>query len=314
MKVTYGIGRVRKSIKNAVLVIGVFDGMHFGHKALIRAAMEKANEIDGKVIVMTFDPHPVHVLHPKKYLPLIVSLQYRLNLLCDIGVEECVVVNFNKRFASLDPENFIRRYLVNHIKPKEIFIGDDFRFGHDKAGTLKIFSSLGSKYGFNLNVLRTVEIKEAEVSLASDAKISSTMIRHLIMDGKLNDAATLLGRKVSILGKVVRGDGRGKRLGFATANIDIHHEVIPPLGIYAIDVIIKDKKYKGMANLGICPSFQRQKINLEVHIFGFNKDLYGQDILVEFVKKIRDEKKFDKIEDLIFQMKKDEAFIKKLNV
>jgi len=302
MKVIYGIGKVPKKIQNAVLAMGVFDGLHLGHQQLIRRAIKQAKAINGQTLVMTFHPHPVHVLRPDAALPLIVSLSHRLKLIEDMGVAKCIVINFTKQFAKLSPQKFIKRYFVDHICPKEIFVGEDFRFGKDRGGGLNCFKMIGQKYGFKVNDVKHVNLKE------SRGKIGSTLIRQLIIDGKLKQAEKLLGRKISVMGKVVKGDSRGKILGFPTANILPENEVVLPLGVYAVKVLLKKKWYHGMANVGQRPSFQPSSnaVHTEVHIFDFNRNIYGQNIFMEFTKKIRSEKIFPTQESLISQLKRDE--------
>ncbi len=300
MKVIYGIGKVEKIFKNAVLAIGVFDGLHIGHQKLIKAAVEKARSLKGPAIVMTFSPHPVQVLKPKDYLPFIVSLPHRLKLIEQLDVMACVVVHFTKRFSQLDAQEFIKHYLVRRINPKEIFVGNDFRFGKDRRGTLENFKEAGRKYQFKVNTMVPVK--------GGRTKIGSSRIRQLIIDGKLTMAKRFLGRYVSIMGKVISGDSRGKKLGFPTANLHPENSVIPPIGVYAAYAIVDNKKLKGMANVGRRPSFKKRSsnINIEIHIFDFQKNLYGKEIIIEFVKKIRNEKVFASKEKLIAQLKRDE--------
>jgi len=301
MKVIYGIGKVKKVFQNTVLAIGVFDGLHIGHQKLIKTAVKRAKSLGGPAIVMTFSPHPVQVLKPDKYLPFVVSLPHRLKLIEDLGVVICVVVHFTKRFSQMSPREFVKRYIVERINPKEIFVGDDFRFGKDRGGTLDYFKGVGDKHGFKVNSVLPVN--------GGSNKIGSSRIRQLIIGGKITAAKKYLGRHVSVMGTVRRGERRGKILGFPTANIFPENAVIPPLGVYAVHVIIGKEKFNGMANIGKRPSFNRNggKVNIEVHIFNFNKELYNKDIIVEFVKKIRNERVFDTKEKLIAQLKRDQA-------
>ncbi len=298
MSVIYAIGKVNKKFKNAVLAIGVFDGVHRGHQALIQGAVRRAKQIGGEPLVMTFWPHPVHVLRPELGLPYIVSLQHRLKLIEELGVKGCIVVHFTRRFARLSPEQFIRDYIVARIAPKEIYIGDDFRFGQGREGTLEYFEQAGAKYGFKVRVVDAVK--------TGKNKIGSSIIRQLIGEGKLAQAAKLLGRAVSVMGKVVRGDGRGKKLGFPTANIFIQNSMIPPLGVYAVRVRIDKKTLGGMANIGRRPSFKKNdRVHLETHIFNFHRSLYNKEIIIEFVQKIREEKKFDSRTEFVAQLRND---------
>lgn len=295
MNVIYAIGKVKKKFRNAVLAIGVFDGVHRGHQALIQGAVRRARQIGGEPLVMTFWPHPVHVLRPGLGLPYIVSLPHRLKLIEELGARACIVVHFTRRFARLSPEQFIQRYILAHIAPREIYVGDDFRFGRGREGTLEYFQQAGTEYGFKVRSVDAVRV--------GNKKIGSSIIRQLIGEGELVRAARLLGRGVSVMGKVVCGDGRGKKFGFPTANISIPNGVIPPLGVYAVRVRIGEKIFGGMTNIGRRPSFKKNdRIHLETHIFNFHRSLYNKEIIVEFVQKIREEKKFGSREQFIAQL------------
>lgn len=299
MKVIFGIGKAKESYEKAVLTIGVFDGVHIGHQKLIGAAVESAKRRGGQSIVMTFDPHPVKVLRPEIYLPYIVSLQHRLDLIEKLGVDVCIVVGFTKRFANLEPDEFIQEYLVNRIQPEEIIVGEEFCFGKGRRGTIEYFKSAGQENGFVVNPMVPVQ--------GEASKIGSTGIRKLISQGKLKIAAEYLGRLVSIFGFVTEGDGRGKTLGYPTANIKLMDGVLPPVGVYAVFIRVQDVSYPAMANIGRRPSFKTndEDIHLEVHIFDFDQDIYGQNVCVEFVEKIRDEQEFASSELLIQRLKQD---------
>jgi riboflavin kinase/FMN adenylyltransferase len=288
------------------LAIGVFDGLHVGHQKLIKAAVKRAKVLGGQVIVMTFFPHPVQVLKPDRYLPFVVSLSYRLKLIECLGAVMCIVVHFTKRFSRLSPRQFVKRYLVDHIRPKEIFVGNDFRFGKDRKGTVEFFKEAGNKYGFHVHFVNPVN--------SGNKKVGSSHIRKLITEGQLNAAKHYLGRHVSVMGKVRRGSRRGKALGFPTANINPKNVVIPPIGVYAVHVLIGEKKYNGMANVGRRPSFNRNgdNINVEAHIFDFQKELYDSEIIIQFVKKIRNEQVFSSKEQLIAQLRRDQIKTKSI--
>lgn len=282
------------------MAIGVFDGVHRGHQALIKAAVRRAREIGGQPLVLTFAPHPVHVLRPEINLPYIVSVPYRLKLIEDLGVAACIVIRFTKRFSRLSPEEFIGRYIVKGIRPREIFVGDDFRFGQDRCGTLGYFREAGQKYGFRVAAVGAVK--------AGSKKIGSSVIRRKIVEGRLAGASRLLGRAVSIMGKVVRGDGRGRRLGFPTANIPVAGSVIPPVGVYAVRVKIGQRVLSGMANIGRRPSFKKDDpVHVETHLFNFHGNLYGKEIIVEFVRKIREEEVFLSETQFAAQLHRDHA-------
>jgi len=308
MKVIYGIGKVNKNLQQAVLTIGVFDGVHLGHKKLIQQSVKRARSIKAKTVVMTFYPSPYQVLRPKTALPLLTSLSYRLKLLEKLDVDACIVIRFTKKFAKNTPESFIKQYLLKYLKPREISIGDDFRFGKDRDGSLDYFKKAGQKYNFRVNHILLL-------NNSRNKKIGSTLIRKLIVEGKLNQAKRLLGRNVSIMGKVIKGEGRGISLGYPTVNLIPANEIYPPLGVYIANIIVGNKSYQGMANIGCSPSFNghNSPINIEAHIFDFNKSLYGKEIIIEFIQKIRNEIKFPSKEKLIAQLKKDEKRAKLRN-
>ncbi len=293
MKVIYSRGSTNLNFSYPVVAIGIFDGVHKGHQVLIKKLIACAKKHHGQAIVLTFHPHPVHVLHPEVYLPLINTLPYRLKLLEELGVDVCMVVKFDKHFSRLQPEAFIKKYLVNRIKVKEVFVGDDFRFGVDRSGDRNFFHEMASRYNF---IFHAINPKKAQ-----NSKVSSTHIRKFIEEGKLELASKYLGRPVAILGKVLKGDRRGKRLGFPTVNLYNQDEVLPPRGVYAVRIKLNKHSYKGMANVGFCPSFNQssRRMHVEAHIFNFNKNLYDKEILIQFIQKIRDERIFSSHRSLL---------------
>ncbi|MCK5178846.1 MAG: bifunctional riboflavin kinase/FAD synthetase [Candidatus Omnitrophica bacterium] len=301
MKVIYGIGKVDPKVRKAVWAIGVFDGLHIGHQKLIKTTVRRAKKLSVPAVVMTFSPHPVQVLYPNSCLPFIVSLPHRLKLIEELGITVCIVVRFTKRFSRLTARQFIHKYLDGHLSPKEIFVGADFCFGQKKEGTVAFFKEAGRAYGFKVHAIAPVT--------TGQKKIGSSQIRRLITQGKLNAARRLLGRPVSIFGKVVKGDGRGRTLGFPTANVYPGNETVLPVGVYAVRVIAGHKKFPGMANVGRRPSFKKKtsRINIETHLFDFKGSLYGKEIVVQFIKKIRSERVFASPEKMTAQLARDEA-------
>lgn len=304
MKVISSLSEVKEKYKNASIAIGVFDGLHKGHQALINQAVQKAKSEKGEALVMTFWPHPVKVLKPKLKLEYITTLKHRLKLIEKLGVAACVVVKFTKRFSHLSPQKFVKNYLVDHLGAKHVFVGDDFRFGENRMGTLDVFKELGEKYGFEVDVLKSIQ--------GIDHKISSTDVRSATKNGELKRCEKYLGRPVSLMGEVVKGDGRGKTIGFPTINIIPEELVLPPNGVYAVYVCIGEKRYPAMANVGLRPSFKAKKksVNVECHIFDFKKNIYGKEVVVEFIKKIREEKAFTRVEDLVKAIKGDEKKVR----
>ncbi|MDP8212683.1 MAG: bifunctional riboflavin kinase/FAD synthetase [Candidatus Zapsychrus exili] len=309
MKVVYGSSNIVKSFKRTVLVVGVFDGLHLGHQALIKKAVNKAKRIKGTSMLMTFSPHPMQVLHPNKKLKLMISLDYRLKIIEQLGIDVAIVISFTKAFAHLTPEKFVDRYLVKKIKPVDVFVGDDFRFGGKRKGTLEYFKEAGSEYGFKVDTVHPICFDKKH-----ELKISSTDIRSLIADGKLDQASKFLGRPVSFMGKVVKGAGRGKKIGYPTINVCPKNKIYPPAGVYAVKILKDKNKHNGMANVGIRPFFNKNKndVNIEVNIFDFKENIYGKSVVIEFYKKIREEKTFPTLKRLIDQIKRDEKKIRPL--
>jgi riboflavin kinase/FMN adenylyltransferase len=291
MKVIYGINKIRK-IRKAVVALGVFDGVHLGHRRILKAAVDKARRINGTSVVVTFWPDP----HKEESL---YSLEHRLRLIGDIGLEVCIVISFNKAFSLISGEDFIKNIMVNKVAAQYIYVGRNFRFGKKAEGDLKILESFSRMYDFKLRIFDMVKV--------DNRTISSTYIRSLITKGELSAAGQLLSRRVSVLGTVIRGISLAKKLGFPTANIDPHHEVLPPAGIYAVRVLFDNKRFKGVCFIGpkrTAPVSKKHLI-VEVHIFGFNKNIYGHDIEVEFISKIRDVRKFSSQVALVRQVKRD---------
>ena len=298
MKVYCGIHAIGAAPRRAVIAIGVFDGLHRGHQQLLRRVKQMAQKIGGTPAVMTFDPHPVHVLKPDLKLPLIVSLKHRLRLIENMGIPLTLVISFTRRFSRLKPGSFIKRYLVDPLHPAAVIVGDDFRFGQDRIGTIEHFQRFGFKYGFKVLTI--------SASHHGRKTVSSTQIRELIATGDITRAQRLLGRPVAVLGKVVRGEGRGKILGYPTANLATGKVLLPPLGVYLVSVILNGRRYRGIANIGRRPTFHTsQEITVEVHLLGFHRSIYGQEILVEIIRKVRDERFFHSRDELTHQIQSD---------
>lgn len=304
MKIFRGVAAVPEKYRGSILAVGVFDGLHLGHQELIRKAVSRARTLKTLAVVLTFDPHPVHVLRPENHLPLIISLPYRLKLIRAMGVDAVVLITFTRKFAGLTPEQFIKRYLLKPFHPRAVIVGDDFRFGQNRKGTIELFKAAGKRAGFKVLSVRTRQ--------NGKKKFSSTLARDLIAKGALKDASRILGRPVAIMGKVVAGDRRGRTLGYPTVNITPSVEILPPQGVYAVRVLFEKERYNGMANIGMRPSFHKQGgLNVEAHIFDFNKKIYGAEIVIEFLHKVRNELYFPSSRDLVAQLRKDEAYCRK---
>ena len=308
MKIFHGFSKIKGWQASSVIALGVFDGVHRGHQKVIRHAVKRSRGLKAKSVVITFDPHPVHILNPLKYCPLIVTVKHRLGLIKELGVDTVIVINFTKKFSRLGCEQFVKKYLVDTLHMCEIVVGDDFRFGCEHQGTARSLKQLGHDHGFGSTII--------PVRSQGQKTISSSSVRQFISEGNLTKASRLLGRPVSLIGKVVHGDARGKRLGYPTANIQPDQKILLPVGVFVVSILINKQRYYGLANIGRRPSFKSfQELIVEVHFFNFDQNIYGKEILIEFLKKIRNERMFRCQQDLIRQIQIDEKkarlFLKK---
>jgi riboflavin kinase/FMN adenylyltransferase len=307
MKIIRGIGKFNLRLKYPVVTIGVFDGVHLGHEFLIRQVVRRAKLCGGKSIVLTFEPHPLRILRSYFSPPLLTSAEHRLKLLKELKVDICLLLDFDQNIAQMSAEEFVRKIVVAKLQAKEIFVGNDFFFGKKAAGSVETLRCLGKKYGFIVKSVRSI--------YAGKSVIKSSKIRKLVKKGDLAFACRMLGRPFSILGRVVKGSRRAQVLGFPTANIAFIQEAFPPYGVYVVKAGVGQKSYFGLANLGRRPTFATLKRDffppvLEAHLFNFRRNIYGQQIELFFLKKIREEKKFSCPQALIAQIKKDLQFAK----
>ncbi len=280
-------------IKDPVVTIGNFDGIHIGHQKIFEALKTKAREIKGTPMVITFDPHPIKVIAPDRDIKLITSTEDKIALIEAAGIGAVCILSFNKDFASTEAEDFIKGILVDKLKVKAIVVGHGYVFGKAKRGNTELLRRKGRQYGFKVNVVRYKRLKQSVAS--------SSRIRQLVAKGRVREAASLLGRAYHINGIVVKGTGRGKAiLEIPTANINSSSELIPAEGVYAVKVSLKGSKkvFEAVANIGSNPTFGNQYPTYEVHILDYSGDLLGRDIRVHFIKRIRDERRFDTPADL----------------
>ncbi len=301
MELIENIEEITSPYHNAVISIGNFDGVHIGHQALFYEVIEKANELNGTSIAMTFEPHPIRVLKQNGQPPLITLYEQKTELMERSGLDVLICVPFTREFAALSAKDFVKDLLVQRIGMKAIVVGKDYTYGKNREGTLATLQADGDRLGFEVIVADWIKIPNS-----LPGRTSSTLIRELVMDGNLLEARKLLGRYYQIRGKVVTGRDRGgKLLGFPTANINLQDELCPKKGVYAVSVERWGKLYKGVANIGYSPTFEDQSFTVEVHILDFHEDIYGEKIRVNFVSRLRDEVKFNSVEELSEQIKKD---------
>jgi riboflavin kinase / FMN adenylyltransferase len=301
MKIIDSLDQIYKPFKNAVITIGNFDGVHIGHQALFHEVIETAQTINGTSIAMTFDPHPTRVLKQNGHPPLITLYEQKVELIGRTHIDALICIPFTREFAALSAEEFVRDVLVGKIGMKAIVVGEDYSFGKNREGNIDLLNAYAPRYGFEVIVADWIRMSKGFTD-----RISSTKIRELVTEGLMEQAEKMLGRYYQIRGRVVTGRDRGgKLLGIPTANITLNDELCPKTGIYAVTGECRGKPFKGVANIGYSPTFENHEFTVEVHIFDFNADIYGEKVQVNFIKRIRDEIKFSNIAELIDQIKKD---------
>ena len=280
-----------------VTAIGNFDGVHMGHRAILKAAIDRARAAAGTAFALTFDPLPAKLLFPDRAPALILIPDDKLELLRLSGIDGVIVIKFTLDLSMLPPRDFVRDYMSGKIGVREVVVGQNFRFGHNRAGTAAVMVDLGRELGFDTDVVGPVKVDGIEVS--------STRVREAIAIGDTHRASRLLGRYHFLSGTVVRGRERGRTIGFPTANLASETECIPPDGVYATRVILDDGAYPSITNVGMRPTFSESARSIEAHIFDFNRDIYDKRIKLELLERIRPEKKFENAEALKTQIAED---------
>ncbi len=294
-------------IPNPVLTIGTFDGVHVGHQKIIQQLNREAEAIGGESVLFTFYPHPRMVLYPESHgLRLIQTQAEKMDKLRRMGLQNVIVHPFTMDFSRLTAVEFVRDYLVNRLKVKKLVIGYDHQFGKNREGSIEFLKDVAPTYGFDVQEISAQEIDEVN--------ISSTKIRTAILEGEMKLAESYLGEPFELHGKVIQGNAMGRSIGFPTANLDIESDIklIPKLGVYAVNVVLQDGTLKeGMMNIGIRPSIaNHDDLSIEVNLFDFRGDLYDQYVTVQLLSRFRDEMKFESIDGLKEQLKKDEETIR----
>jgi riboflavin kinase/FMN adenylyltransferase len=282
----------------AVLALGNFDGLHRGHMKIIDRVRRRAEERGGTPVAMTFDPHPPRVVRPDKAPPLLMTNAQKLDALARAGMEGVAVVRFTPELAQWDPDTFVKTVLVDWLRVAEVWVGANFLFGHNRTGNFSLLRSLGARYGFRAEKIDPVRYKEFVVS--------STRIRRLIAEGRVDEAGTLLGHHYAIEGKVTEGSARGRELGFPTANICPDNEFLPPNGVYATYLVLDGSVLPSITNIGLRPTFGESTAPVvETHVFDFDRNLYGAAVRLVFIQRLRDERPFPGVEALKAQIAQD---------
>jgi riboflavin kinase/FMN adenylyltransferase len=281
-----------------VLALGNFDGVHRGHRKILDRVCRVAGERAATSVVMTFDPHPPRVVRPDKAPPLLMTKPQKLQAIADAGVQGAAIVRFTPELSRWDPEMFVRAVLVDWLHVGEVWVGANFLFGHDRSGNFSLLRVLGGRYGFKAEKIDPVRYK--------DFVVSSTRVRRLVSEGRVDEAGALLGHEYYIDGTVMRGDQRGRTLGFPTANLCTENELLPPNGVYATTTRIGEIVHASVTNIGTRPTVDSSgRTVVETHIFNLDRDLYGQSVRVGFVQRLRDERTFDSLDALRAQIDAD---------
>jgi len=297
MEIIFGIDQLKIPFVNPVITLGNFDGVHLGHQQIFEKLKDEARKIHGEAIVITFEPHPLKVLSPDYFLPLLTPFRKKMMLIEKSGIERVLCIEFSLAFAEISPPEFVRDILVEKVNAKKIIVGYNYHFGKGKSGDVEILKNICKLFNIGVEVMEALTIDHTIVS--------SSKIRELIRGGEVEKALKLLGRDYLIMGRVVEGSKRGHTLGFPTANLEISDELYPKAGVYAVEVIWENQPFKGLANVGFKPTFDTKAFSLEVYILNFDQEIYGEEIQINFKKRIRDEIRFDSPAHLIDQIRKD---------
>lgn len=302
MKIYQGIEQFQK-LEKAAVTTGTFDGVHIGHRTILNRLNEVARKMKGESVLLTFYPHPRMVLQNGNDIKLLNTIDEKIQLLDEAGVDHLIVHPFTKKFSRTSSLAFVRDILVNQIGTKKLVIGYDHHFGRNREGSFEHLKEYGPVYGF--------EVEEIPAQEIDDVNVSSTKIRKALVEGEMKTANAYLGHPYQLTGRVVHGNKVGRKLGFPTANVQIEKEykLIPAEGIYAVKVLIADTTYNGMLNIGRRPTvdIKDAPLSIEVNIFEFDDTIYGREIQLDLIERIRDEKKFENTDELIAEMQKDKV-------
>lgn len=303
MKVVRGVDDVPQGLPHPVATIGNFDGMHLGHQKLMRGLAVRAHEIGGTATVITFDPHPLQVLAPGNAPRPIQTLSQKLRIMERLGIDLAVAIPFDRAFAALSPRQFVDSVLCERLSVREVYVGPNFAFGHRREGSLSTLRSLGETRGFSAEKIHQVHFR--------GSRVSSTAVRQALTGGQVTLARRLLGRPYEIEGRVVHGDGRGAGIGVRTANVSTPNELIPRRGVYVTLLNLEDEFRLSVTNIGLRPTItgggETAVETIETHAIDFDGEIYGQDLRLEFLSRLRDERRFSGPAELLAQIRRDIA-------
>lgn len=304
MQIAYFPDAPRPKWSYPVVGLGNFDGVHRGHRKLLDEVRRHAEERSGTAVAMIFDPHPPKVLRPEKAPPLLMTLEQKLSAFEQVGMAAVAVVRFTKELSRWEPETFVETVLIDWLRASEVWVGANFLFGRDRSGTFTLLRAIGQDRGFKVDKIEPVFYK--------DFVVSSTRIRHLVAEGRVDEAGALLGHHYAIDGEVVRGDGRGRELGFPTANLVSANELLPAYGIYASIATIDGLSHPAVTSVGVRPTIGDGRLTVETHLLDGAHDLYGARMRLSFVRWLREELKFDGLGPLRDQIARDAADAREL--
>lgn len=297
MKIFHGTENAN-ILRPTVLTLGVFDGLHLGHQRIMQTVVERARAINAVPTAITFDPHPRAVLHPESAPPLLQTLDQRLANFEILGIEQAIVIAFDRAFASTPAEAFLSDVIRDRLHAREVYLGKGFAFGRGRGGNIELLRRMSGEFGFEADEVDEVRLR--------GHRISSSRIRERLAEGRVNLARRMLGRPYGVEGVIIRGNRRGHAIGFPTANLRPHNRVIPRYGVYATSTLVDGTWRRSITNIGIRPTFESQaEPSIESYIFDFDRDLYGDVLRVRFLHRIRDERKFAGIDELKAQIQKD---------
>ena len=297
MEIIRDVRTTELEFPSVVLTVGSFDGIHLGHQTILRAIVDHARKKDGTPAVLTMHPHPREFFAPEHAPNLLTSKKKQFELLDAAGIEVVFILPFDRRTADIDAVNFITDILWSRCHATELVVGHDCRFGKGAEGNFELLQKVGKDLGF--------EVEEIPPLIVEAERVSSTLIRERVLQGDLDGAEALLGRKYSLLGEVIPGRGKGAELGFPTANLKPHHSAVPAQGVYIAEALIGSEAYPAAVNIGVAPTIRQEDLTIEAHILDYSGDLVGAQLEIVFHKRIRPEKKFASVEDLVAQIGRD---------